>query len=77
MQNQVRRQMTRYPQTSESLTHAVGHDAEQDQKQVPTRPVKSDQAGSRRYAARGLRSLQHHYHVGGSQCDKDNADHNS
>jgi len=35
MQNQVQRQMTCYPQTSKSLAHAVGHNAEQDHKQVP------------------------------------------
>ena len=45
--------MTRYSQTSESLTHAVSHDAEQDHKQVSPHPMKSDQPGSRRYAARG------------------------
>src|SRR5580693_9547757 len=77
MQNQVRRQMTGYSHTYKSLTHAVGHDAEQNHKQVPTRPVKSDQAVSRSYAARGLGSLQHHHHVDGSQRDEGNAGHNS
>ena len=77
MQNQVRRQMTGYSHTHKSLTHAVGHDAEQNHKQVPTRPVNSDQAVSRRCAARGLGSLQHHHHVGGGQCDEGNAGRNS
>src|SRR6201997_5423016 len=77
MQNQVRRQMTGYSHTYKSLTHGVGHDAEQDHKQVPARPVNSDQTVSRRYAARGLGSLQHRHHVGGSQCDESNASHDS
>src|ERR1700758_4066226 len=75
VQDQVRRQMTGYPQTSKSLTHAVGHDAEQGQKQVPSRLMKSDQLGSRRSAARRLGSLQHHHNVGGSQWDEGNARH--
>jgi hypothetical protein len=69
--------MTGYSHTSESLTHAVGHDAEQNREQVATRPVNSDQAVSRRCAARGLGSLQHHHHVDGSQCDEGNAGRNS
>src|SRR5580693_6538042 len=77
MQNQMRRQMTGYSHTYKSLTHAVGHDAEQNYKQIPTRPVNSDQAVSRSCAARGLESLQHRHHVGGGQCDKGNAAHNS
>src|SRR5580704_9499908 len=77
MQNQVRREMTGYSHTYKSLTHAVDHDAEQNHEQVPTRPVKSDQAVSRSCAARGLGSLQHHHHVDGSQRDEGNAGHNS
>ncbi len=69
--------MTCYTQTGKSLTHPVGHDAEQDHKQVPTRLVSSDQAGSSGSAARGLRRLQHRHRVGGGQCDKNNAGHNS
>src|SRR4029077_9609869 len=77
MQNQVRREMTGYSDTYKSLNHAVGHDAEQNHKQVPTRLMKSNQPGSRRSVARGLGSFQHHHHVGGGQCDKSNAGHNS
>src|ERR1700745_2385565 len=77
MQNQMRRQMTGYSHTYKSLTHAVGHDAEQNHKQVPARLMKSDQPGSRRSVARGLGSLQHRHHVGGGQCDKGNACDNS
>jgi hypothetical protein len=77
VQNQVRREMTGYSDTYKSLTHAVGHDAEHNHKQVPTRFMKSDQPGSRRYVARGLGSFQHHHHVGGGQCDEGNAGHNS
>src|SRR5260370_21093503 len=77
MQNQVRREMTRYSYTYKSLTHAVGHDAEQKHEQVPTRLMKSDQPGSRRSIARGLGSFQHHHHVGGGQLENGNAGHNS
>src|SRR5580692_12343746 len=77
MQDQVRRQVTRYPQTSESLTHAIGHDAEENHKQVPTRLMKSDQPGSCRSVAGGLGSFEHHDHVRGGQYDKGNAGHNS
>src|ERR1700733_7152076 len=73
MQNQVRMQMTCYPHTSKSLTHAVGHDAEQNHKRIPTRPVKSDQAASCSCAARGLGSLQHSHYVGGGQRNEGNA----
>src|ERR1700758_776632 len=77
MQNQVRRQMTGYSHTYKSLTHAVGHDGEQNHKRISTQPVSSDQAASRSCAVRGLGSFQHHQHVGGSQCDEANAGHNS
>jgi hypothetical protein len=77
VQNQVRREMTGYSDTYKSLTHAVGHDAKQNHKQVPTRLMKSDQPGSRRPVARGLGSFQHYHHVGGGQCDKGNTGHNS
>jgi hypothetical protein len=53
VQDQVRRQMTGYSHSYKSLTHAVGHDAEQNHKQISTRPVSSDQAGSRRYLREG------------------------
>ena len=76
VQNQVSGQMTSYSQACKSLTHDVGHDAEQNHKQVPTRPMQSDQASSRGFAARGLGSFQHHHHVGGGQCDEGNAGHN-
>jgi hypothetical protein len=68
--------MASYSLAGKSLTHAVGHDAEQDHKQIPTRSVQSDQAASCRFVTRGLGSLQHHYHVGGSQCDKDKSGRN-
>src|ERR1700687_5950539 len=77
MQNQVRRQMTGYSHTYKSLTHAIGHDAEQHHKQVPTRLMKSDQPGSRRSVARGLGSFQHHHDIDGGQCAEGNASHNS
>ncbi len=34
--------ITCYPRASKSLTHTVGHDAEQDHKQVTAHSVKSD-----------------------------------
>src|SRR4029077_14868563 len=77
MQNQVRGEMTGYSYTYKSLTHAVGHNAEQNHEQVPTRLMKSEQSGSRRSIARGLGSFQHHHHVGGGQCDKGTAGNNS
>jgi hypothetical protein len=77
MQNQVRRQMTGYSYTYKSLTHAVGHDAQQNHKQIPTHPVSGDQAASRSQATRGLGSFQHDHYVGGSQCGERNAGHNS
>jgi hypothetical protein len=73
MQNQVRRKMTGYSHTYKSLTHAVGHDAEQNHKQIPTSPVNSDQAASRIRAPRRLGSLQHNHQVCGGQCDEGNA----
>jgi hypothetical protein len=69
--------MTTYSHTCKSLTHAVGHDAEEDYKQVPTRPVHSDQASFGRSASRGLGSFQHDHHVGGGQYDERNAGQNN
>ena len=54
MQNQVRRQITAYSHPYKSLTYAVGHDAEQNHKQITTRPLSSDRAVSLSCAAREL-----------------------